>query len=247
MFPEAGVGKYIRSGAMLILGGTAEFLITHGGGILPSVLLRILFRNIAESLFRRGCADLLAVGRHGEIARRAGTRHPVQLVLSMGVYVSLSAGSYAVNNLYPNHGFWQYLIFRWLPFGCLSLLGLYVRESSGRCSIGNRQGARAESMIAALIFGTSFVGLLEFFVIYCRSLIAASRGHELSEQAREICGIGARALGGEQFRRLVQLIGLCPTPGGDSFDVRPGRRIFQHAGIGTYFVGLGGSFHFPVD
>ncbi len=86
-------------------------------------------------------------------------------------------------------------------------------------------------MIAALIFGTSFVGLLEFFVIYCRSLIAASRGHELSEQAREICGIGARALGGEQFRRLVQLIGLCPAPGGDGFDVRAVAAYFSMLGL----------------
>jgi len=42
-----------------------------------------------------------------------------QLVLSMGVYVSLFAGSYALNNLYPHHdGFWRYyfpLIAIWLP------------------------------------------------------------------------------------------------------------------------------------
>jgi hypothetical protein len=42
----------------------------------------------------------------------------VQLVLSMGVYVSLSAGSYALLNLYPNHAFWQYyfpITSIWLP------------------------------------------------------------------------------------------------------------------------------------
>jgi hypothetical protein len=42
----------------------------------------------------------------------------MQLVLSMGVYVSLSAGSYALLNLYPNHSFWQYyfpITAIWLP------------------------------------------------------------------------------------------------------------------------------------
>jgi len=42
----------------------------------------------------------------------------MQLVLSMGVFVSLSAGSWAMNNLYPNHRFWQYyfpIASMWLP------------------------------------------------------------------------------------------------------------------------------------
>jgi len=85
-------------------------------------------------------------------------------------------------------------------------------------------------MIAAFIFGISSVGLLQFFIIYCRSLIAESRGHELSERAREICGIGARALAGEQFRRILQLTALCPDPGGDVFKVRA---------VAAYFVMLG--------
>jgi hypothetical protein len=36
----------------------------------------------------------------------------------MGVYVSLSAGSYALDNLYPNHEFWRYyfpITSMWLP------------------------------------------------------------------------------------------------------------------------------------
>jgi hypothetical protein len=75
-------------------------------------------------------------------------------------------------------------------------------------------------MIAALIFAISIMTLLQFFVSYSRSLIAESQGHELSEQAREICGLTANAVTVDQFERLQQLIALCPEPGGDSFEVR---------------------------
>lgn len=74
-------------------------------------------------------------------------------------------------------------------------------------------------MIAAMIFAISILTLLQFFVSYSRSLIAASRGQELSEQAREICGATARSVPGDQFRRLLALIALCPEPGGDGFQV----------------------------
>ena len=86
-------------------------------------------------------------------------------------------------------------------------------------------------MIAAMIFVISFLTLLQFFVSYSRSLIAASRGHELSEQAREICGLTAETVGGDQFRRLLALIALCPEPGGDSFQVRAVALYFYLLGL----------------
>ena len=70
-------------------------------------------------------------------------------------------------------------------------------------------------MMAAMIFVISILTLLQFFVSYSRSLIAESRGHELSEQAREICGLTARTVAGDQFRRLSELIALCPESGGN--------------------------------
>lgn len=70
-------------------------------------------------------------------------------------------------------------------------------------------------MIAGLIFAISILTLLQFFVSYSRSLIAESLAHELSEQAREICGVTSRTASGDQFRRLSELIALCPEPGGD--------------------------------
>jgi len=75
-------------------------------------------------------------------------------------------------------------------------------------------------MIACFIFVVSSLTLLQFFVSYSRSIIAESRGHRLSEQACEICGIKSRSLAGEQFGRLNQLIALCPEVGDDGFKVK---------------------------
>ena len=86
-------------------------------------------------------------------------------------------------------------------------------------------------MIAAMIFGISFLTLLQFFVSYSRSLIAESRDHELSEQAREICGLTAKTVAGDQFLRLLALIALCPEPGGDSFQVRVVASYFRLLGL----------------
>ena len=86
-------------------------------------------------------------------------------------------------------------------------------------------------MIAGLIFGISVMTLLQFFVSYSRSLIAESQGHELSEQAREICGLTAEAVTADQFQRLQQLIALCPEPGGDTLKVRAIALYFRLVGL----------------
>lgn len=85
-------------------------------------------------------------------------------------------------------------------------------------------------MIAILIFVVSALTMLQFFVSYCHSLIAESRAYELSEQGREIAGVTGRSIRGDQFRRLLQLIALCPEPGGDSGQVRA---------VSTYYGMLG--------
>jgi hypothetical protein len=85
-------------------------------------------------------------------------------------------------------------------------------------------------MIAGLILVISFVTLLQFFVSYCRSLIAASRSHELSEHAQEISGVTGNTVRGDQFKRLLQLLALCPEPRGDFKQVRA---------LSTYFSLLG--------
>ena len=135
----------------------------------------------------------------------------MQLVLSMGVYVSLFAGSYALGESVPGlPGFWRYL-FPADQHVAAAFLGLHVSESSRRRANRHGEGARSQSMIAGLIFAISILTLLQFFVSYSRSLIAESRGHELSEQAREICGVTARTAAGDQFRRLLGAD--CPVSG----------------------------------
>jgi hypothetical protein len=67
-------------------------------------------------------------------------------------------------------------------------------------------------MIAGIIFACSIVFLLQFFVSYCRSLIAASSKQVLSPEVRDVTGIATSA-SGEDFPRVMQLLHLCPeTP-----------------------------------
>jgi hypothetical protein len=82
-------------------------------------------------------------------------------------------------------------------------------------------------MITALILGLSVITLLQFFVSYCRSLIAASSVVPLSDQVRQVAGLGAKGVSGEEFRRLLQLARLCPEPGNDSRALEAVRTYFR--------------------
>jgi hypothetical protein len=96
-------------------------------------------------------------------------------------------------------------------------------------------------MIASLICGISCLTLLQFFVSYSRSIIAESRGHRLSEQAREICGITTTSPDVEHFGRLNQLIALCPEVDDDGFKVRTVSMYFYLLGFAKTFL----SWAFP--
>lgn len=73
--------------------------------------------------------------------------------------------------------------------------------------------------MAAIIFIVSAVALLQFFVSYCRSLIASSMKQPLSEEVREVAGIPKMA-SGEDFARVLQLVHLCPDRPEDRGDIR---------------------------
>ncbi|MCI0624302.1 MAG: hypothetical protein L0387_22100 [Acidobacteria bacterium] len=81
-------------------------------------------------------------------------------------------------------------------------------------------------MIPALILVISAATLLQFFVSYCRSLVASSAGADLSEDARELTGIRHRTAAAEEFPRLMLLVGLCPEHGDDRFEVRAVRGYY---------------------
>ena len=116
LFSEMGVGKYIRAAAMLLLAGTAGIsyymVATSANRLVTHFVV-----ELGQNLYFVGV--VLTYLLWGAMAKlRENRTRLMQLVLSMGVYVSLSAGSYALNNLYPNHGFWQYyfpITSLWLP------------------------------------------------------------------------------------------------------------------------------------
>ncbi len=84
-------------------------------------------------------------------------------------------------------------------------------------------------IIPVLICVISFALLLQFFVSYCRSVIAAGKKSELSEQVREIAGISDDKLPESEFSRLVQLLRLCPGSGDDGGEIRA---------VGVYYAML---------
>jgi hypothetical protein len=75
-------------------------------------------------------------------------------------------------------------------------------------------------MIAALILVVALAALLQFFVSYCRSVIAAYERVDLSDQAREVTGISNHEVDGQDFGRLLQLVRMCPEPGDDAGEIR---------------------------
>jgi hypothetical protein len=116
VFSEMGVGNHLRAGAMLLLGGTAGisyYLVATSSDRLVTHFVA----EVGQNLYFVGV--LLTYALWGVIAKLHENRtRLVQLVLSMGVYVSLSAGGYAMINLYPTHRFWEYylpLTSVWLP------------------------------------------------------------------------------------------------------------------------------------
>ena len=85
-------------------------------------------------------------------------------------------------------------------------------------------------MIGGLILAVSMLTLLQFFVSYCHSLITVSRSYNLSEQTLEISSISAQASQQVKFRRLLQLVALCPEQGNDRMQVRAVSAYFNMLG-----------------
>jgi hypothetical protein len=116
VFSDLGVGKHIRVAAMLLLAGTAGISYHMIAASSDQFLTRFVV-ELGQNLYFVGV--LLTYLLWGAMAKlRENRMRLMQLVLSMGVYVSLSAGSYAIDNLYPDHGFWRYyfpIIAIWLP------------------------------------------------------------------------------------------------------------------------------------
>jgi hypothetical protein len=64
-------------------------------------------------------------------------------------------------------------------------------------------------MMAGLILVVSVVAMLQFFVSYCRSLIAASARRTLSLDVQDVIGI-KQCASSEDYDRVMQYLYLCP-------------------------------------
>jgi hypothetical protein len=89
----------------------------------------------------------------------------------------------------------------------------------------------------AIILAISLGMLLQFFVFYCRLLVAAGRRVELSDSVRKVTGIEGRVVSGEDFPRLRRLVELCPETNGDGY--RLGAIRAYHAILKVFEVVLG--------
>jgi len=116
VFSEMGVSNQVRGGAMLLLAGTAG-ISYHMVAASSDRLVTHFVVELGQNLYFVGV--VLTYLLWGAMVKLHENRTRVmQIVLSMGVYLSLSAGSYALGNLYPDLPVWRYLyplINMWLP------------------------------------------------------------------------------------------------------------------------------------
>jgi len=85
-------------------------------------------------------------------------------------------------------------------------------------------------MMAAFILVCSIIFLLQFFISYCRSLIAASAREQLSQEVREVTGIDRPATE-EEFPRVLQLLRLCPERPEERGEISLIRAYFRMLGV----------------
>jgi hypothetical protein len=102
VFSEMKAQQYVKMGALLLLGGTAAF--TYAVVLQSSARLVTHFvAELSQNLYFVGL--VLTYVLWGAILKLRETRtRLIQLVLSLGVYFSLLAANYAIQNLYPPLG-----------------------------------------------------------------------------------------------------------------------------------------------
>jgi len=84
-------------------------------------------------------------------------------------------------------------------------------------------------MMAGVIFVFSLAALLQFFVSYCRSLIAGSARRSLSPDVQDVVGV-TKSVTSADFARVMQYLKLCPERREDRGGIQA---------IGAYFRLLG--------
>ena len=108
VFEEMRAERFLRTGALLLLLGTAIFSFA----IVQQSSSRILSRFVIEASQNLYFVGLvLTYVLWGAMLKLRETRtRLIQLVLALGLYFSVFAASYALRNLYPSlHNVWPYL------------------------------------------------------------------------------------------------------------------------------------------
>jgi hypothetical protein len=115
VFEELRVERYVRMGAVLLLAGTACFTYAVVSQSSHRMLTYFVF-ELSQNLYFVGL--VLTYALWGAILKLKETRALlVQFVLSLGVYFSAYAASYAISNLRPDLYSYVYRLFPLM--GCL--------------------------------------------------------------------------------------------------------------------------------
>jgi hypothetical protein len=85
-------------------------------------------------------------------------------------------------------------------------------------------------MMAAVILACSIFVLFQFFISYCRSLIASSTRESLSQEVQDVTGM-TRSANEDEFARVVQLLQLCPERPEERGEVSLIRAYFRMLGF----------------
>jgi hypothetical protein len=115
VFDEMRVEKYVRLTAVLLLVGTALFSYAVVQQSQDKMLTGSFFAELSQNLYFVGL--VLTYVLWGAILKLRETRAQlIQLVLSLGIYFSAFAATFALGNMFPNFQFFGYVV----PiFGCL--------------------------------------------------------------------------------------------------------------------------------
>jgi hypothetical protein len=115
IFDEMRVEKYVRLTAVLLLVGTALFSYAVVQQSQDKMLTGSFFAELSQNLYFVGL--VLTYVLWGAILKLRETRTQlIQLVLSLGIYFSAFAATFALGNMFPNFQFFGYVV----PiFGCL--------------------------------------------------------------------------------------------------------------------------------
>jgi hypothetical protein len=114
VFDEMKVEKYVRLAAIILLAGTALFSYGVVQQSSHKMLTGFVY-ELSQNLYFVGL--VLTYVLWGAILKlRESRTQLIQLVLSLGVYFSAFAATFALENMFPNLQFFTYIV---PVFGCL--------------------------------------------------------------------------------------------------------------------------------